>query len=282
MRFGVTPAVDAPVTSKAFLLGYTQAAEDLGFDTVWFPDHVVKPASYESQYPYAERFPYEDVPLADPLILMAAVAAVTQKIRLGTSILVLPQRNPVVLAKQVATLDVISDGRVDLGVGAGWLREEFEAIGAPWERRGQRTDEHIEAMRAMWTQPEASYHGELVRFDRLICDPKPVQPGGVPIIIGGHSPAAARRAGRLGDGFMPMAFGRKWREVIAEMRAAAEQAGRDPDAIELIGGGVPDPAIIEKQAAMGISRVSFQTQGNDLPSSLRSLEQVARAVMATA
>ena len=142
MRFGVTVDFnDQPVTSPEFLAGFAQAAEEFGFDTLWTSDHVVIPQGHSSDYPYAERMPYEDAPLPDPIVTLTFVAASTKTLRLGTSVLVLPQRNPVVLAKQLATLDVLSEGRVDLGIGVGWLREEFEAIGVPWERRGKRTDE---------------------------------------------------------------------------------------------------------------------------------------------
>ena len=177
MRFGVTIDFnDQPVTSPAFLAGFAQAAEENGFDTLWMGDHVVVPQGHGSQYPYGERMPYEEAPNPDPIATLSFIAGKTKTLRLGTSVLILPQRNPVVLAKQVATLDVLSGGRVDLGVGVGWLREEFAAIGVPWERRGRRTDEYIEAMRALWTQPVASYEGELVRFQNVVCDPRPVQP----------------------------------------------------------------------------------------------------------
>lgn len=281
MRFGVTPGVGSPVTSGEFLIGYARAAEDLGFDGVWFPDHVVIPLGHQSHYPYAERMPYEEDELPEPLILLAYVAAATSTLRLGTSILILPQRNPVVVAKQVATLDVLSGGRLDLGIGVGWLREEFEALGTPWERRGRRMDEYIEAMRALWSEDEATYHGETVSFDRLRMRPKPLQPGGVPIIIGGHSEAAARRAGRLGQGFMPNAAGRRWRELLEEMRVTAREAGRDADALEVLAGGVPDPTLVERLAEHGVTRLMFQSEGHDLASEQRSLEQISGAVMAT-
>ena len=281
MRFGVTIDFGAqPVTSPEFLAGFAQAAEDTGFDTLWMGDHVVIPQRHGSQYPYGERMPYEDAPNPDPIATLAFVAAKTATLRLGTSVLVLPQRNPVVLAKQVATLDALSGGRVDLGVGIGWLREEFEAIGAPWERRGQRTDEHIEAMRALWTQPVASYEGELVRFRDVACDPRPVQPGGVPITIGGHSLPAARRAGRLGDGFFPNAFGRAWHGLIAEMRRSAEAAGRDPAAIDVIGGVPPDLEIARKLEARGVTRLNILVTDPDASSSRRTLERISRDLIA--
>ena len=274
MRFGVTLGAGVPVMSPEFIVGYARAAEELGFDSVWFPDHVVIPLGHSSQYPYGEQMPYEDDPNPDPLIMLSYVAAATSTIRLGTSILILPQRNPVVLAKQVATLDVLSGGRVDLGIGIGWLREEFEALGVPWRQRGRRTDEYIEAMRALWTQDEASYEGETVRFERLRCDPRPLQPGGVPIIIGGHTLPAARRAGRLGDGFLPNAQGRAWRELLTEMRDAAEAAGRDPDAIEIIAGGAPDPSVIERLSEFGVTRMNFVISAQDVDGARRAMSSI--------
>ena len=281
MRFGVTVDFnDQPVTSPEFLAGFAQAAEEFGFDTLWTSDHVVIPQGHNSVYPYAERMPYEDAPLPDPLITLAFVAASTKTLRLGTSVLVLPQRNPVVLAKQLATLDVLSEGRVDLGIGIGWLREEFEALGVPWERRGKRTDEYIEAMRALWTQPVASYEGELVRFSNVVCDPKPVQPGGVPFIIGGHSIPAARRAGRLGNGFFPHVFGRAWFELIEEMRRTAEAAGRDPSEIEISAGVPPDLELAQRLEELGVSRLNLLMTDPDVPSARRTLERISRDLIA--
>jgi probable F420-dependent oxidoreductase len=131
---------------------------------------------------------------------MSFLGGITQSLRFISGVLFLPQRNPLVLAKEVATLDHLTDGRVTLWIGIGWLKEEFEAIGVPFAARGRRTDEYIAAMRELWTQDEASFAGDFVRFDRVVCNPKPAN-GAVPIIIDGHSKAAAKRAGRLGDGF---------------------------------------------------------------------------------
>ena len=130
--------------------------------------------------------------MPDPLIWLAFVAAATTELRLGTGIVILPQRNPVILAKELATLDSLSGGRVEFGIGVGWLKEEFEALGVPWARRGARTDEYIEAMRALWDGDHAAYEGEFVSFDDVSSNPKPAQ-GRVPIHIGGHSRAAAER-----------------------------------------------------------------------------------------
>ena len=238
-------------------------AEAAGFESLWTVEHVVYPDDYQSKYPYSAdgKMPaVPSTPIPDPLIWLAYVAAVTTRLRLATGILILPERNPVVLAKELATLDHLSGGRVELGIGVGWLREEFDALGIPWERRGARTDEYVEAMRALWASDGASYHGAFASFERVSSNPKP--PGGaVRIVVGGHSRAAAERAGRLGDGFFP---GRGSPAEVAELfdivRQTAAAHDRDPDAIELTGGtpGImgDDPVgAAQEMAALGVSRL---------------------------
>ena len=171
-----------------------------------------------------------DFPIPDPLIWMAYVAARTRTIKLGTGILILPQLSPVVTAKQVATLDFMSDGRILLGIGVGWLREEFEAIGASFEDRAARNDEYVAVMRALWSQERPSFQGEFIQFDGAYCRPQPVG-GTVPIHVGGHSRASARRAGRLADGFFPARGEPK--ELVRLARETAQASGRDPDAVEI-------------------------------------------------
>jgi len=215
------------------------AAEAAGFEALICIEHVVWPTDYRSTYPYAEsgKLPGgPDTVLPDPLIWMAWAAGQTQQLNFMTGILILPQRNPLVLAKEVASLDYMTGGRIRLGIGVGWLEEEFDAIGVPFARRGARTDEYIAAMRALWGGDDVSCHGDFVRFDGMNCNPKP-ENGSVPIIVGGHSEAAARRAGRLGDGFFP-ATGAPVdiAPVIDLMRRTAEEAGRDPAAVELTTG----------------------------------------------
>lgn len=236
-----------------------RAAEEAGFESLWTVEHVVVPAGYASEYPYdaSGRMPGgDDAPIPDPLVWLTWVAAATERINLATGILILPQRNPVVLAKATATLDRMSGGRLRLGIGVGWLEEEFRALGVPFEARGRRTDEYVDAMRTLWREPDPSFSGEFVNFTSARMWPKPSQADGIPIIIGGHTEAAARRAGRLGDGFFP---GRtnpaRLTELFEVMRKAAADAGRDPDAIELTGGGALDPEGIKAYADLGVSRI---------------------------
>src|SRR5438105_6488196 len=182
-----------------------EAADETGVESLWTVEHVVVPEGYESPYPYSAsgKMPGgETAPIPDPLVWISFVAGLTKRVRLATGILILPQRNPVVLAKECATIDVLSGGRLTLGVGIGWLAEEFDAIGVPFAERVGRTEEYIRAMRALWSADE-THSGEFVSFKNARSNPKPVQEGGIPIVVGGHTKAAARRAGRLGDGFFP-------------------------------------------------------------------------------
>jgi probable F420-dependent oxidoreductase len=245
MKFGLTPTNSGMGVSRAGARHMAVLAEELGFDSLWTVEHVVVPSGYVSEYPYDESGKMagglEVFDLADPLIWLAYVAAVTERIKLATGVLILPQRNPLITAKAVATLDVLSGGRVVLGVGVGWLEEEFRALGVPFHDRGSRLDDSIEAMRTLWSEEKATVHNHHVSFENCISRPAPVN-GTVPIVIGGHTPPAIRRAGRLGDGFFPV--GNHVAEVgpaIELMRRSAQEAGRDPDSIEITAGAfVPD------------------------------------------
>jgi len=241
-------------------------AEAAGFDTIFAIDHVVLPDDYASTYPYAAdgRMPAaRTAPYPDPLIWLAFLAATTSRIRLATGVIILPQREPLMLAKQVATLDAMSGGRMELGIGVGWLEEEFKALGVPFAQRGKRADDYVAAMRALWAEGVSSHHGPFVNFDRMHSNPKPVR-GAVPIIVGGHTEAAARRAGRLGDAFFPSIGAQVDTFPLVEIvRASALKAGRDPAAVELITGcpgALPnaggDPlAAVEERRRRGVGRV---------------------------
>lgn len=180
------------------------------------------------------------------------------------------------LAKEVATLDALSGGRVILGVGVGWLAEEFQALGVPFEGRGRRTDEYVAALRELWTSAEPTYDGEFVRFEKALSEPKPRQRP-VPIHIGGHTEAAARRAGRIGDGFVP-ARPKDLGRLLDVMRAAAEEAGRDPDAIEVTTGGRPSPESVIDLAAKGVSRLMIPPPAFTPDDIAAALERVVDAI----
>jgi probable F420-dependent oxidoreductase len=231
------------------------AAENNGLESLWTVEHVVVPEGYESAYPYSPtgKMPGgETAAIPDPLAWLAYVAALTTTVRLATGILILPQRNPVVVAKETATIDVLSEGRLTLGVGIGWLAEEFDVIGVPFEERMERTDEYIEALRALWSADE-TFDGKHSKFKNARSYPKPHQEGGIPIVVGGHTKAAARRAGRLGDGFFPARGDIPM--LVDECKRAAKDAGRDPDAIEITAGGLPSVDAAKALEDHGVSRI---------------------------
>ncbi|HLI79326.1 MAG TPA: LLM class F420-dependent oxidoreductase [Candidatus Binataceae bacterium] len=204
MKIGIFGAVGGRGNTMALMKAYASNAERLGFSTLWVPEHVVLVDKYASKYPYSGDgvLPARtDAPIADPFIALTAMAAVTEKIRLGTGICLVPEHNPVVLAKVVATLDWLSNGRVALGVGIGWLEEEFQALGIPWERRAARTRECIDAMRKLWGDPISAYSGEFVKFEGVRSNPKPAQGDKVPVLFGGESGPALRRVAEYGNGW---------------------------------------------------------------------------------
>ncbi len=200
-----------------------------------------------------------DTPIPDPLIWLAFAAAAAPTLRLGTCILIVPQRNPLILAKELATLDRLSGGRVELGLGVGWMREEFDSLGVPWERRGARNDEYIAAMRALWAGPHAEFHGEFVDFPPATCSPRPVQKS-IPVLVGGDSDAAINRAVRIADGYFPgEGDADRLGKLITRLRTAAERADRDPASIEInamFGIQMAEPvAGVEQMAALGVGRI---------------------------
>ena len=263
MKFGVAFANIGPFVEPAEAVALAEAAESAGFESIWTVDHVVVPAGYESAYPYdpSGKLPSgEATVFPDPLIWLSYVAARTSTLRLGTGILIVPQRNPLVLAKELATLDHLSGGRMILGAGIGWLEEEFEALGVPFAGRGQRTEEAIAAMRALWSQEQASYGGNTTAFRDCFLRPQP-RGGAIPVHIGGHSEAAARRAGRIGDGFFPLGVAaERLVSLLDVMRRSADGAGRDPATIEVtvscaVTAGEKAVAEVAELAQSGVTRV---------------------------
>jgi probable F420-dependent oxidoreductase len=262
VKYAVVAPVAAGVTADpAWMAAFARHVEACGFESIVLVEHTVLMTQYTSVYPYDPSGRVElsaDTPVPDPLDLLAFLAAHTSRLGLATGVLVLPNHHPVVLAKRVATVDVLSGGRVRLAVGTGWLAEEIAACGTDFATRGRRADEQLQVLRALWDdRPDgASFHGEFFDFDHAASLPKPV--GRIPVHIGGHSRAAARRAGRFGDGFQPLGVtGSKLAGLVAEMRSAAEQAGRDPDALELsLGHSVAkiDAVRADRLAGLGAAR----------------------------
>ncbi len=268
MQFGIMFANTGHGASPAGATAVAEAAEAGGFDTIWTVEHVVVPSGYESPYPYDASGKMaggaEEFDLPDPLVWLTWAAAKTSRIRLATGILILPQRNPVVTAKELATLDHLSGGRLSVGVGAGWLAEEFDALGVPFDDRGRRLDEYVAVMRALWSGDKTSFDGEYLQFTDCISRPRPAQDT-IPIVVGGDSAPAARRAGRIGDGYFP--GGRAIEDITARIelaRRTAEEHGRDPDELQLIAGAMarPGPQLderIEQLAALGVTHAIVPT-----------------------
>jgi probable F420-dependent oxidoreductase len=286
-----------------------QRGEALGFHSVMIADHVVFPTAIASKYPYtvSGAFPGGGDAL-EQLTLMAFVAGRTRALRLVTSVMILPYRNPVVTAKVLATIDVLSRGRVTVGVGVGWLREEFEALDSPdFERRGAASDEYIRIFKTLWTQDPASFTGEFYRFSALRCLPRPVQEPHPPIWIGGHSAPALRRVARLGDGWHPVGANPAVPLRPAELRASLEQLfrmteaeGRDPSALTIsFKAPVYDTSVTTLDGAerrpfsgsaqqvaddiaayekVGVSELVFDFRGEHLAETLERMERFARTI----
>jgi probable F420-dependent oxidoreductase len=225
-------------------------------------EHIVIPAGYSTAYPYdpSGKLPDgEDIDWPDPFIWLTYAAAITERIKLATGVTVLPLRNPVVTAKQIATLDALSGGRVILGVGVGWLGEEFEALGVPFKDRGRRHDDYLQAMKALWTQDKAAISNGFVDFRGAISRPRPAS--SVPVVVSGHSAAAARRVARVGDGWFPgVATAGDLADLYAVVREECGTLGRNPSEIEItvyVSGSDADAlsTSIEEFAAAGVSRI---------------------------
>jgi probable F420-dependent oxidoreductase len=257
LAFASSIAIEGPAA-----LELCRRAEAAGFESLWGGEHVVMPSTIESRYPYTAdgKIPAQpDTPIPDPLIWLAFAAAAAPTMRLGTCILIVPQRNPLVLAKELATLDRLCGGKLELGIGVGWMKEEFDALGVPWERRGARNDEYIAAMRALWTDDHVEFHGEFVDFDPVTSRPRPLQPT-IPILVGGDSEAAIRRAARLADGYFPGEGDAAQIGVLVDrLRRAATDAGRDPMSISItanFGRYMAEPERgVEAMAELGAGRI---------------------------
>ncbi|HZP45543.1 MAG TPA: LLM class F420-dependent oxidoreductase [Candidatus Binataceae bacterium] len=283
MKFGLMFANAGAFSNPDLLAHLATTAESCGFESLWTVEHVVIPKGYQTPYPYSKdgKIPGgEDVPIPDPLLPLGFVAALTKKIKLATGVMILPQRHPLYVAKEIASLDLLSQGRTILGIGSGWLKEEFDALGLDFHQRGSRTDEAIAALRACWCTNPSSFRGKQFSFGPLMSFPKPVQKP-VPIHIGGHSPAAARRAGRLGDGFFPaVSEVPKLKELFALMREAGARAGRNTDGIELSCIGRANLEALKPLQDVGIARVILAPPGFDKDALSRGLEKIGNELIA--
>jgi len=284
MKFGLMFATVGPFMMPESLARLAPLAEQVGIESMWSIEHVVVPIGYQSEYPYNKsgKLPMPDnMPLPDPLLPLAFAAAVTKKLRLATGILILPQRHPLYVAKEVATLDVLSGGRTILGIGSGWLKEEFDALGIPFNERGARTNEAIRALRSLWKQAPEPFDGKFYKWAAVESNPKPVQAGGVPIVVGGHSEAAAKRAGRYGDGFFPAKGDEAaLKQLFDVMRDEAKKAGRDASKIEITAGAAKDLDAVKRHRDLGVSRMTVAPAGFDEDSIAKGLEKFGNEVIA--
>jgi len=291
MRFGIALPNYRPFATGPVLAEIAQQAEALGYDSIWTTDVIAQTKSPED-----ERFWYA----LEALTLAAYLAALTTRVQLGISVLVLPQRSPVIVAKEVATIDRLSGGRMVLGVGAGYHEAQFRWLGADFERRGQRLDEYVLAMRELWTSPEPRFEGQYVAFSDVVFSPRPVQPQGPPIVIGGSSPAALRRAARLADGWHPVGLTpAQFATGMQQIRAAAngrhvegslrirtvvdrsleaKTGGDSAVQVSLDGSPAALRARIEEYQAAGVEHLVVSFEADDLKTILQDMRRFASEV----
>jgi probable F420-dependent oxidoreductase len=284
MKIGITAIGIGKAARPGTIRTVAENAERLNIATLWAPEHVVLFDNPASKYPYTADGRFlagSTISLLDPFIGLTYAAAHTERLRLATGICLVPEHNPLVLAKIIASLDYLSGGRLALGVGIGWAAEEFAALGIPFERRAQRTCEYIEAMRKLWTDPNSSYHGEFVNFDQVRSFPKPEQGGKVPVIFGGESLPALRRVARLGNGWFGVNLTPdQAAEKISKLHSLLAENGRDPKEIEIIISPYANQITLDDLRAyheLGVSEfVPFVRLPGDDAKIPEALEQVAR------
>ena len=288
MRIGFSLLNNWGIEDSQALVGLASRAEELGFDSVWVHDHVFNVGHVFDRI--------GGKPYYEPLTLLSFVAARTRRVRLGTSVLVLPYHNPIRLAKTAATLDVLSGGRLILGVGVGLIEKEIRAMGSPFAERGAFTDEAIAVMRSLWTEDEPSFDGKYSRFAGMKFSPKPLQKPSIPVVIGGVSRAAIRRAARLGDGWQPLGLAPEaLGQGIALLRTEAQACGRDVSTIPVsiaMSLGVStsrryalgkDPAEVVQNAkayaSLGVQTLVISANTSDPREARSAMEMVAREVL---
>lgn len=315
MRIGFSAPTAGPLSNADNLIRLATGAEELGYDYATFSDHVVIPTDIAARYPYSDTGEFSTAGNGErneQLIELAFVAARTSKLRLVTSVMVVPHRPAVLAAKQLATIDVLSGGRVTLGIGAGWMKEEFDAIDAPpFDKRGKVTDEYVAAFRELWTKERPHFSGEFVKFADIVFAPKPAQKTGIPIWVGGESGPALRRTARLGDAWYPIGSNptfpldslTRLRAGVDRLHKLAAEAGRDPKSIGLAfrfpryGTDLPDKAgdgerrlfsgnaagiaaDVKDLAALGVSAIDLSFGGATVAEMLEEMKRFRGEVMA--
>ncbi len=314
MRYGFTLHGTDPLAEPEYLVTLAKRGEELGYNSAFLGDHIVVPGSVASPSPYSPDGSMPGLDVGDcleQLTVLAFLAGQTQRIRLVTGVMVLPYRNPLLAAKVLATLDIVSHGRLTVGVGAGWMEEEFQTLGSPpFSQRGAVTDEYIRVFKELWTSESPSYDGKYCQFSDLKFLPKPVQKPHPPIWVGGESPAALRRAATLGNGWYPLGSNSTFSftrpqdlaEAIKRLSTLAQQAGRDPSEIEVIflsspryllqdvgkvghGDRLPLTGSPEQVASdirayeeMGVSQLNIDVRSDSLDGALEQMESFATQV----
>jgi probable F420-dependent oxidoreductase len=309
MRYGFYLPTRGPLINRRDITRFVRNGEVLGFHSVMVADHIAIPVQSDSVYPYtADGVFLSKGDALETLTTMSFIAGATEKLRIVSSVMIVPHRNPVFTAKALATIDVLSQGRVTVGVGVGWFREEFEALqAADFDKRGAVTNEYLEIFKKLWTRSPVSHEGDFYRFGPLRCEPLPVQKPHPPIWIGGHSRPALRRAARYGDGWHPVGAvaasplpPEEMRQKLDELKRLTEAEGRDfgkltisfkaplyePDMKEVAGArrrftGSPEQVAgdIREYGALGISEVIFDFRGDTIDASMEGMDRFARELM---
>jgi len=285
MKIGLIP-VNVAVPHVEAMVGLATLAERLGFESVWTFEHVIVPLDYHSKYPYSPTGKMGATPetnFVDPLIALTTVAAHTSTLRLGTGVNILSQANPLYLAKQAASLDFVSKGRFMLGVGIGWLEEEFRAIGVPFERRGARFDDYVQAMRKVWSGEVVEHRSDFVDWSGFKSHPRPIQDP-FPVVVGGSKGKAFERTARYGNGwFAPTASPQQLTPLLAELDRACADAGRSRDEIEVSAMWFPNPedlGDVKRYADLGVGRLIVPVQALGQGNPAENLERFAESVIA--
>jgi probable F420-dependent oxidoreductase len=289
MRFGVNLPSFGPTAMDHDVGELAERAEQAGFDSVWVSDHVVMPSVIESPYPFSPdgAFPWAvEEPWFDPFVALSFAAARTERVELGIGVLIAPLRHPVVLATQAASLDASSGGRFVLGVGAGWMREEFDLLGIPWERRTERLEDMVHILRSCWTGRTARYDGSVVSLgEGIVCRPTPARD--IPVLFGASSDAGLRRAGRLGDGFVGFALAKdldlgqigRTIEVVTDT-ARRQGRGAELDRIVYRVSGRADDvaAVVPRLADVGVTEIVVSVGWSDPGSAGRAVDRLRSAL----
>jgi probable F420-dependent oxidoreductase len=282
MKVGIVP-INVGLASPSAVTAIAQAAESAGLESVWTFEHVMVPVDYASKYPYhpSGKMPVlPNTPFLDPLVTLAFVAAKTTTLRLGTGINILPQANPLLMAKQVASLDVLSGGRLELGLGTGWLSEEFQAMGTPFRRRGARFDDYLTAMKQVWSGETVDHQGEFLQWAGFQSHPTPKQTPHPPIWVGGTSDRAYRRVAQTADGWIaPNHKLDSLKSQLARLHEIARQCDRAPETIRVTATWVlsKEPDLLKAYEDLGVERVLVPLAAAGVRDPLQAVERIAEA-----